>query len=110
MDAFFKKAWPWLLAGALLIAVAAQAVSYATAWYRRHQLRTKQAAATAAHTQQQAATTARYTSYRLDSVQRATERQALIRQLRQLEKQDDSLSKNRPGRIHLPAWDELPRE
>lgn len=110
MSAFFKKYWPWLLAAAALVVLGVPLVDYATAWHQRRALRTEQAAATAAHDKQQAVTVARYTGYRLDSVQRATERHALIRQLRNLEKQDDSLSQNRPGRIHLPAWDELPRE
>lgn len=110
MLSFLKKHWYLPLGALLLLCFSPQLVDYATAWYHRRALRTEQATATAGHAQQQAATVARYTGYRLDSVQRATERQALIRQLRNLEKQDDSLSQNRPGRIHLPAWDELPRE
>ena len=110
LASFFASKWRWLLAAAALVLLGVQVADYATAWYRRRHLQQAQAQAEAWHNQQQAAAVARYTGYRLDSVRRATERQALLRQLRNLEKQDDSFSKNRPGRIRLPAWDELPCE
>ena len=113
---FFRLHWQWLrwvlLVLAIILAglILTQTVDYATAWYRRRHLRAEQAQATGAHAQQQASAAARYATYRLDSVRHATERQALLRHLRNLENLDDSLSKNRPARVPLPAWDKLPRE
>lgn len=110
---FIRANWRWLAAVLAVIfgvLVVTQGVSYLSTYLHRRRLGREQDEASAAHTQQQAVTTARYTDYRLDSVRAATERQEMLHQALKLKKRDDSLTRQRPARVPLPAYQSLPRE
>lgn len=113
VPAFLRANWRVLaVIGAIIFGVLllTQATDYGRALLTRYHLRKKQAQATAASTRQQNASTARYTDYRLDSVRAATERVEMLRQALKLQQHDDSLTRTRPARVPLPAFESLPRE
>ncbi|MGI4864199.1 MAG: hypothetical protein ACRYFZ_09780 [Janthinobacterium lividum] len=110
---FLRAKWRWLafpLLAILGVLLLSQATEYGRALLAKHGLVKQQAQASTQHAQQQAATTARYTGFQLDSVKRSTEAAEMLRQVHLSQQRDAQLSKNRPARPVLPAWNDLPRE